>query len=101
MSALEIMKPFLEKEVSLDVLKGRNYFLFKDNNLHKINNLKYNHLERRNHTYYFRYWIPKWVRQFFDKTCIRYSLNTNDYNIAVHLVKINSKYKSLPSIDTF
>ena len=49
--------------------------------------LKYNHLERRNHTYYFRYWIPKWVRQFFDKMCIRYSLNTNDYNIAVHLVK--------------
>ena len=49
--------------------------------------LKYNHLERRNHTYYFRYWIPLWVRQFFDKTCIRYSLNTNDYNIAVHLVK--------------
>ena len=49
--------------------------------------LKYNHLERRNHTYYFRYWIPSWVRQFFDKTCIRYSLNTNDYNIAVHLVK--------------
>ena len=49
--------------------------------------LKYNHLERRNHTYYFRYWIPLWVRQFFDKMCIRYSLNTNDYNIAVHLVK--------------
>ena len=45
MSALEIMKPFLEKEVSLDVLKGRNYFLFKDNNLHKINNLKYKFYE--------------------------------------------------------
>ena len=49
--------------------------------------LRYNHLERRKHTFYFRYWIPLWVRQFFEKEYIRYSLNTNDYNIATHLVK--------------
>lgn len=43
--------------------------------------LKQNHLERRNHTYYFRYWIPKSLQSFFKKTHVRYSLNTNDYNI--------------------
>ena len=58
--------------------------------------LRYNHLERRKHTFYFRYWIPLWVRQFFEKEYIRYSLNTNDYNIAVHLVKRESfKYDTL------
>ncbi len=49
--------------------------------------LKQNHLERRNHTYYFRYWIPKNLRYFFKKEYIRYSLNTNDYNIAILLLK--------------
>ena len=58
--------------------------------------LKYNHLERRNHTYYFRYWIPSWVRHFFKKENIRYSLNTNDYNVAIHLVKRETfKYDTL------
>ena len=49
--------------------------------------LKYDHLERRNHTYYFRYRVPSWVRHIIGKNDFRYSLNTNDYNIAVHLVK--------------
>lgn len=49
--------------------------------------LKQNHLERRNHTYYFRYWIPKSLQPFFKKTHVRYSLNTNDYNIAILLLK--------------
>ena len=32
----------------------------------------------------------------FEKECIRYSLNTNDYNIAIHLVKRESfKYDTL------
>lgn len=58
--------------------------------------LKYNHLERRNHTFYFRYRVPSWVRHIFEKECIRYSLNTNDYNIAIHLVKRESfKYDTL------
>ena len=49
--------------------------------------LKQKHLERRNHTYYFRYWIPKSLQPFFKKTHVRYSLNTNDYNIAILLLK--------------
>lgn len=49
--------------------------------------LKQNHLERRNHTYYFRYWIPKSLQPFFKKTHVRYSLNTNDYNITILLLK--------------
>ena len=49
--------------------------------------LKQNHLERRNHTYYFRYRVPSWMRHIIGKTDFRYSLNTNDYNIATHLVK--------------
>ena len=49
--------------------------------------LKQNHLERRKNTYYFRYWIPNNMRQFFSTVNFRYSLNTNDYNIATHLVK--------------
>lgn len=58
--------------------------------------LKYNHLERRKHTFYFRYRVLSWVRHIFEKECIRYSLNTNDYNIAIHLVKRESfKYDIL------
>ena len=49
--------------------------------------LKYNHLERRKHTFYFRYRVPSWVRHIIQKNDFRYSLNTNDYNIAIHLVK--------------
>ena len=64
--------------------------------IHLLDSLKYNHLERRNHTYYFRYWIPSWVRHFFKKENIRYSLNTNDYNVAIHLVKRETfKYDTL------
>ena len=35
--------------------------------------------------------MPSWVRHIFEKECIRYSLNTNDYNIAIHLVKRESE----------
>lgn len=41
--------------------------------------LKQNHLERRNHTYYFRYWIPKSLQPFFKKTHVRYTFSVG-YN---------------------